>query len=134
MLAAQRKYANALTFIEMYHSQACWKTAAQVRAGFAKKKSKTAQVEAVKEQIRIRTVGFGWKDLHTPWSKGGVDFTGEYLCEHLINVIIPEQSNRDIPEVPPVDLPSRGDRQQLGTMTADAVALDKKRASKMKAF
>ena len=134
IVAAQREYANALTFIEMYHSQACWKTAAQVRAGFAKKKSKTAQVEAVKEQIRIRTVGFGWKDLHTPWSKGGVDFTGEYLCEHLINVIIPEQSNWDIPEVPPVDLPSRGDRQQLGTMTADVVALDKKRAGKVKAF
>ena len=36
--------------------------------------------------------------------------------------------------MPPVDLPSRGDRQQLGTMTADVVALDKQRAGKMKEF
>ena len=31
IIAAAQEYANALTYIDMYHSDACWKTAAQAR-------------------------------------------------------------------------------------------------------
>ena len=50
-VAAQREYANALTFIEMYHSAACWKTGAVSWQEYSKLGSKTAKLEAVKEQI-----------------------------------------------------------------------------------
>ena len=88
----------------------------------------------MKTQIRIRTVGFGWKDLHHPWSRDGKHYSPEELLEHLITVMIPEQKKRGIPKVPPVKLPSRGDRPQLGTVTEDMIQIDKKRAEKEKEF
>ena len=88
----------------------------------------------MKTQIRIRTVGFGWKDLHHPWSRNGKHYSPEELLEHLITVMIPEQKKRGIPKVPPVKLPSRGDRPRLGTVTKDIIQIDKKRAEKEKEF
>jgi hypothetical protein len=125
MIAAQRKYANALTFIDMYHSNACWSTLTIARRRFSELTSETARKEAVKDQIRLRVIGFGWSDLHHPWSKDGADYSGNDLLDHLIKEIIPQQKKRDIPEAPPVDLPSRGDRVQLGTQTKDVELLDK---------
>ena len=76
-IAAQTKYADALTYIDMFHSPACWMTKADARREFGKLASKTAKLNTVKEQIRIRVLGFGWDDLHHAWSEGGVDFTPE---------------------------------------------------------
>ena len=52
----------------------------------------TAGMEAVKDQIRNRVVGFGWKDLHHPWSKDGYEYTAEELFEHLLTKIVPNLS------------------------------------------
>ena len=104
IIAAQQEYATALTYIDMYHSDACWRTAKMAKSQFNKLTSLTAQREAVKEQIRIRVVGFGWKDLHHPWSKGGNDYSAEYLRDYLIDTIIPEQRKRGIPAAPTVNL------------------------------
>ena len=93
LIAAQREYANALTFIEMYHSDACWKTGAVARREYSKLGSKTAKLDAVKEQIRIRVIGFGWKDLSHPWSKNGKEYLPDDLLEHLVEMIIPKQQN-----------------------------------------
>ena len=89
-MAAQREYANALTYIDMYHSSACWKTSSNIRKEFSNLTSVTAKKDAMKEQIRIRVLGFGWDDLHHPWSKGGVDYTPELLRDYLIATILPE--------------------------------------------
>ena len=48
LLAAHREYANALTYIDMYHSQACWKKIAQARVQCKKLTSETAKTGAVK--------------------------------------------------------------------------------------
>ena len=124
--AVKAEYANALTYIDMFHSPACWKTAADVRREFSKLESESARKEAVKEQIRIRVIGFGWTDVKTAWSKGGVDYSAEHLRDHLLTVVLPYQKNRKIPNKPAVKPPSRGDRQQLGTQSADVVDLDKR--------
>jgi len=97
------------------------------KSQFNKLTSLTAQREAVKEQIRIRVVGFGWKDLHHPWSKGGNDYSAEYLRDYLIDTIIPEQRKRGIPAAPTVNLKSRGDRNQLGTKSLDVVDLENRK-------
>ena len=60
IVAAQREYTNALTYIDMFHSSACWKTVIETRQAYSKLTSVTAQKEAVKEQIRIRVVIFDW--------------------------------------------------------------------------
>jgi len=118
----------------MYHSDACWRTAKMAKSQFNKLTSLTAQREAVKEQIRIRVVGFGWKDLHHPLSKGGNDYLAEYLRDYLIDTIIPEQRKRGIPAAPTVNLKSRGDRNQLGTKSLDVVDLENRKEKEIEAI
>jgi len=54
LLAAHYEHAVVLIFIDIYHSDACWKTAAAARKTFDELGSETAKREAVKDQIRIR--------------------------------------------------------------------------------
>lgn len=91
--AATKAYAKALTYIGLFHSPFCWNTVKQAEEEFGKLDglSDTAREVAVKEQIRIRVIGFGWSDLHCKWSEGGGSKTAEELFEHLIEKIIPEQ-------------------------------------------
>mmetsp|Transcript_26186 Transcript_26186/g.44648 ORF Transcript_26186/g.44648 Transcript_26186/m.44648 type:complete len:365 (-) Transcript_26186:8-1102(-) len=126
LIAVQTEYANALTYIDMFHSPAGWKTRKEARTKFNALGSKTAKLDAVKEQIRIRVIGFGWKDLHHPWSKDGYEYTSEELLEYLLTKLIPEQakSKRGIPAKPTMTLPSRKQTMQLGTKTLDVVDLD----------
>jgi hypothetical protein len=124
MIAMQKEYVNALTYIDMFHSPACWKTVAEAKRLFRSLSSNASKLEAVKEQIRIRVVGFGWKDLHHPWSEGGVAHSPETLLKHLVEVIIPEQQKREVPDEPKMELPSRKLTPQLGTKTPDVEALE----------
>ena len=136
LVAAQREYATALTYLDMFHSPACWSEVVQCRTEFAALGSKTARLSAVKEQLRMRTIGLGWMDLHHAWSKAGVAYSPEFLRDYLITKVLPEEApgKRNIPKLPPVDLPSRGKHKQLGTQTADVAQLDKSRADQKKVF
>ena len=49
LMAAQKEYASALTYIEMYHSQACWRSEEDIALQFEKPTSNTARVNAVKD-------------------------------------------------------------------------------------
>ena len=59
IMAAQKEYDSALTYIGIYHKQACWLSEEDVARQFTKLTSNTSRVNAVKEQIRIREIGFG---------------------------------------------------------------------------
>jgi hypothetical protein len=124
MLACQREYGNKLTCIEMAKSPAFWESVAKAKAAYKKLESNTARLNAVKEQIRIYIIGFGWKDLHHPWSKEGRAYTADELFKYLVQTLIPEISHRGIPDSPTMDLPSRKLTPQLGTRTADLDELD----------
>ena len=126
LLAAESRYATALTYIEMYYSPAAWKTSTQARGEFNKLTSNTAKLNAVKEQIRIRVLGFGWSNLHHPWSEGGIYFTPEDLLQYLIKTIIAEEKKLSIPKTPTMEIPSRKHTMQLGTCTSDVATLDKR--------
>jgi hypothetical protein len=71
--------------------------------------SATAKLNATKEQIRTRVLGFGWKDLHHPWSKNGVAYTPQQLFDYLVDVILPQERKRETPEKPERNLSSRKD-------------------------
>ena len=71
LLGAQESYANALTYIEMFHSPAGWTTKPIALTEYEKLTSKSSKLAAVKDQIRIRVLGFGWDDLHYAWSTDG---------------------------------------------------------------
>jgi hypothetical protein len=55
----------------MVHSTAFWISKAMANKEYKKLGSNTAKINAVKLQIKIHVIGFGWKDLHHPWSKEG---------------------------------------------------------------
>ena len=90
--------------------------------------SETACEDAIKEQIRIWVIGFGWDDLHCKWSQKGASKTAEELFQHLVEKIIPEQQDRPISLHPKAKLPSRAPREtlKLGTLTTDVIELNKK--------
>ena len=106
-MAAQREYATALSYLDVAHSHAFWKTKKDARKEFTRLGSKTAKLEVMKFQIRIHVIGFGQKDLHHPWSEGGADFLPEQLMTHLCDAIIPEQQKCGIPNQPKLELPSQ---------------------------
>ena len=124
MIAVQTEYANALTYIEMFHSVACWHNTADAKTKYELLNSRAAKMDAMKEQSRIHVVGFRWKDLHHPWSKNGKEFSPDELFEHLIEKIIPEQLKQGIPNQPTMELPFRKDTPKLGTKTADVENLE----------
>jgi hypothetical protein len=88
--------------------------------------SYTTKINAVKLQIKIHVIGFGWKDLHHPWSKEGRAYTADELFKYLTNILIPEQKRRGIPDSPTMDLPARKYTPQLGTRTAGVDRLDER--------
>ena len=125
LLGCQEAYANALTYIEMFHSPAGWQTRSIALAKFEKLTSKSSKLDTVKDQIRIRVLGFGWDDLHYAWSNKGVDRTPNNLLLYLTDIIIPQQFIGGIPNKPKITLPSRCDKgATLGTMSLDIVQLD----------
>ena len=84
-------------------------------------------MNAVKEKIRIREIGFGWNDVHIAWSKNGRDYKGEELRYKLIDIVLSVEGERDITYYPKVNLPSRGERTQLGTRSKYLDLLDNER-------
>ena len=53
LLKAESLYINALTYVDVFHLPAGWKTARAAVQAFSKLKSKIAKLDAVKEQIKI---------------------------------------------------------------------------------
>jgi len=123
LVASQKEYANALTFIEMYHSRACWKMAAQARKAFSKLGSVLAKKEAVKSRFGSELLALDGRTYIIHGLR--LVLTTQVSNYHLINNIIPEQKKRSIPEVPPVNLPSRSVRCQFGTRSKDVEGLEK---------
>ena len=58
---AKDDFIKLLLLIKAYYSEADWKSVEEVETEYNKLSSETAKFEAVKEQIRIRVDGFGWK-------------------------------------------------------------------------
>ena len=106
-----RKKDKGVYYLEMFNSQACWRTSGQVDRELKRLNSKSAKLDGLKENIRMRVLGLGWKDLHTAWSKNGKEYTVNELSNHL-KKIISHQRTREIPNKPPVELP---ERKQLPT-------------------
>jgi hypothetical protein len=89
--------------------------------------SDTAKREALKDQIRIRTLGLGWDDCHHPWTHAGVAYTPEELATHLKGIITKHQT-RVVPKKPKVQAPTRKMLPVVGTLTHDVLLMDAAKA------
>jgi hypothetical protein len=66
----------------MLHSPACRQNKKVANKSVEKLTRRSAKFEAVKEQMLIIFIGFGWKYLHHPWSEGGVQFSTDHLLKY----------------------------------------------------
>ena len=107
----------------MFYSAEFWKTAAAVDRDMKNLNSKSSKLLYLKENTRMRVIGFSWEDLGTHWSKNGKAFTPEDLALHL-KMIISKQWSLSIPTKPPVLLLVKKALPQLGTQAPDVVAVD----------
>ena len=87
--------------------------------------SKNAKLNALKENICMRVLGLGWKDLATLWSKNGKEFTPNQLTTHLKNNVS-HQRTRVIPGKPLVELPKRKILPSLGTKTGTVSRIEQR--------
>ena len=83
----------------------------------------SAQLWSLKENIRIRVLGFGWSDFAHPWSKNGIAYSPKELGHHL-KLIIKAEKTHIIPKRPLAPLPQHRRIPQLGTQTSGVKELD----------
>ena len=78
---------EAVYYNRMYRSDACWKTVCEVSNGVKILKTKNDKYEALKENIKIWVIGFGWDQFHQAWSKDGNPYSIEFLADKLKDII-----------------------------------------------
>ena len=110
----KNSYANAIYFYGQHNSPWCWKTADVAREEFIDYHKK---LHAVKEQIDIQYWGLRWNKTHPSWSKAGHTYTPEELLHHLISVVIPLSSAKEVPSKPPADFWTPPNLTVIGSKT-----------------
>ena len=125
MEKSTEEYIEATYYFDMYKFPAGWKSIEEMTQGLKELTSKTARLEALKENIRIRVKGFGWKEFEIRWSEQGVAKTVDELAKHLKNIIIAE-ADMEFPKEPPINIPKRKKTPDLGDLTTFAKNLDTK--------
>jgi hypothetical protein len=121
LVRAAKQFAEAEKFFDL---ERCTDEAA-VDVELGKLPSTTAKLEWLKDQTKIRTKGYFWRDLHVAFSKKGDSSIGtvENLTEELKRVIRDEKG-RVPPDEPPVEATQCRKLPVLGTMTVQRKAFD----------
>jgi hypothetical protein len=79
-------------------------------------KSESAKMEALKENIRMRVIGLGWKQFAITWSYKRAKQSVNELAAHL-KMIIREEKKLTPPKDPALVMPKHLDLPILGTAT-----------------
>jgi hypothetical protein len=119
---------------DQWHHEKCWQTEEEANEQYLALTSKTSKLKAVKDQLLIRYLGLGWVEAYHPWSQNGTDFSPAHLFKFLVDVVIPLKDDKDVPDEPPVDLPSPPDMPTLGTTSSDANGFDDKHNDRVREF
>jgi len=108
----------------MYTSDVCWKGDVNlVQAKLDRLESKTAKLDALKENIRMRVKGYGLSEAHITWSHKHKQHLVTKLTSHL-EWIIEWKNNQDIPDELHIEVLQRKNDAILGTQTLEAQKLD----------
>jgi len=114
---AEEALIEASYYWDMYFSDVCWKGKQSiVKTMLAQLRSESAKVEALKENIRMRVLGLGWKQFSITWSQKGVRRSVDELAMHL-KMIIREERKLTPPTDPALEMPKRAVLPILGTAT-----------------
>ena len=117
---------EATYYYKMYFSYACWKGNKKlVKQNLNKLKSKTAKLEALKENIRMRVKGCGFEEAHITWSFRRKQRSVNELAKKL-EWVIEWEKDQEVPLEPRIELPQRRNDASLGSRTEEAEQLDEK--------
>ena len=128
MDSAAEEYIEAAILIKMYNSSAGIKDdPTNVTRVLKTLPTKTAKYEALKQNILMRTKGFGWDWAHHAWSKNGRDYSVKELSDWLRKIIRKQNKMKLVaPSEPVANVPQRMSLPILGTQTGDVEELDAK--------
>ena len=128
MEKATDEYIEAAYLIKMYHSDAGIRDDPKnVTKMLDSLPTKKAKYEALRENILMRSKGFGWEWAHHAWSKDGHTYSTKELSNHLRWVIRQQLKRKlDAPTEPKTNVPQRMTLSILGTQTDDVLELDSK--------
>ena len=116
---AAEDFINSLIYYNMSHSPACWKTNAEMNNNLNKMKFKKDQLQALKDNINIRVIGYNWKQFEITWSINGRMKSVDELKDHLKNILRYEKQQKNLPAEPQPkvqgtnNLPILGKRSEL---------------------
>ena len=133
---ATDEYIEAAYLIKMYHSYAGIRDDPKnVTKVLNSLPTKTAKYEALRQNILMRSKGFGWEWAHHAWSKDGDTYSIKILANHL-RWVIRQQIKRKLsaPTEPKTNVPQRMALSILGTQIDDVFELDAKYMEDEKEF
>ena len=81
------QHIEALIYHKMGESEVCWRTATEVNQGFRRLTTKKDKYSVLKDNIRIRVIGYGWVMWDTRWTEGGRTKSVEELARRLKEII-----------------------------------------------
>ena len=114
LMKAKESTIEASYYWEMYRSDACWKNVRTMKTMLGRLNSESAKLEALKENIRMRVIGFGWTQFAITWSSKGKKRSVVELTHHM-KMIIKEEKKLTPPTDPAIQLPTRDELPVLGT-------------------
>ena len=109
IIGASEAYKKRVVLLHRYKSDFPWKTGSEARAVFHSLSTDGKRLKAVKDQIQMRTIGCGWKHLHTNWQVNNVKKTASELLEYFIDTVLVYENSQDatVPTISSLKLPSR---------------------------
>lgn len=90
----------AINYYEIGVSERRWKSPREATTMYNQLGSESARLKAVKEQIMIRRLGFGWEDCAHQWSSKGHTYSSRELLNFLKSTVLPIEIKRGIPSEP----------------------------------
>ena len=118
---AEEALIEASYYWDMYFSDVCWKGKQSiVKTMLARLRSESAKVEALKENIRMRVIGLGWKQFAITWSHKGAKRSVDELATHL-KMIIREEKRLTPPKDPALEMPKCLELPILGTTSQQLI-------------
>jgi hypothetical protein len=114
--------ASASAKASKYFVMERWTSEAEMMAALQKMESERDQLEALKEQFRVREFGFGWVEYHQPWSMEGTAF-GVADLQYALAEVMKDEQGRTAPSEPPTYRPRCQLLPGLGRLTPEAAQL-----------
>ena len=115
---AVEKNIVAMNYYEIGVSERRWKSPREATTVYNQLRSETARKKAVKEQIMIRRLGFGWEDCAHAWSCGDHTYSSRELLNFLKETVLPIERKRGVPSEPATNYKSTVSiNYELGTIS-----------------